>query len=130
MAQWCLIAAPVFFFLEIKPFLLLFKTPCMFLHPSRYFMFKVNKINTRARYEIYSKLTIKTPERCHWCRSGVFSVNFEHISHLVLMSLFLNLNIFKFFTIFNTLTLTFHCLKGKTSISLPMKRKKTLAANI
>ena len=29
-----------------------------------------------------SKLIIKTPERCHWRRSGVFIVNFEHISHL------------------------------------------------
>ena len=24
-------------------------------------------------------LTIKTPERCQWCRSGVFIVNFEPI---------------------------------------------------
>ena len=27
-------------------------------------------------------LTIKTPERRHWRRSGVVIVNFEHISHL------------------------------------------------
>ena len=27
-------------------------------------------------------LTIKTPERRQWRRSGVFIVNFEHISHL------------------------------------------------
>ena len=40
----------------------------------------VNK-NTRKRYEMCSKLTRKTPER-HWRRSGVFIVNFEHISHL------------------------------------------------
>ena len=31
-----------------------------------------------------SKLITKTPERRHWRRSGVFSVNFEHISHLFL----------------------------------------------
>ena len=29
-----------------------------------------------------TKLTIKTPERRQWRRSGVFIVNFEHISHL------------------------------------------------
>ena len=29
-----------------------------------------------TRCEIYSKLTIKTPERCQWRRSGVFIVNF------------------------------------------------------
>ena len=29
-------------------------------------------------------LTIKTPERHHWHHSGVFIVDFEHISHLVL----------------------------------------------
>ena len=33
------------------------------------------------KYEIYSKLTIKIPERHHWRRSGIFIVNFEHISH-------------------------------------------------
>ena len=31
-----------------------------------------------------SKLTKKTPERRHWCRSGVFIVNIERISCLVL----------------------------------------------
>ena len=29
------------------------------------YLFKVNNKNTRARCEIYSKLTIKTPERHH-----------------------------------------------------------------
>ena len=28
------------------------------------------------------KVNNKTPERCHLRRSGVFIVNFEHISHL------------------------------------------------
>ena len=37
-----------------------------------------------------SKLTIKTPERCHWCRSGVFIVKFEYIKHLVLVVSFVN----------------------------------------
>ena len=44
------------------------------------------------RCEICSKLTIKTPERRQWRRSGVFIVNFEHISHLFLVFLFLTLN--------------------------------------
>ena len=47
-------------------------------------MLKVNDRNTRSRYEICSKLTIKTPEQRQWRRSGVFVVNFEHISHRVL----------------------------------------------
>ena len=38
-------------------------------------MFKVNNRNTRTRCEICSKLAIKTPERCHWGRSGDFIVN-------------------------------------------------------
>ena len=37
------------------------------------------------------KLTIKSPERRQCC-SGVFIVNFEHTSHLVLVFLFLTLN--------------------------------------
>ena len=41
-------------------------------------MFKVNNRNTRARCEIYLKLTIKLPEWRHWCSSGIFFVNFEH----------------------------------------------------
>ena len=39
------------------------------------------KNNTGARCEICSELTINTPER----RSGVFIVNFEHISNLFLV---------------------------------------------
>ena len=35
------------------------------------------------------KLIIKTPERRHWHRSGVFIVNIEYISHLVLVFLLL-----------------------------------------
>ena len=48
--------------------------------PAGKYLLKVNKANTGAKCETCSKLTIKTPER----RSGVFVVNFEHISHLVL----------------------------------------------
>ena len=40
-----------------------------------------------------SKLTVKTPERRQWCLSGVFIVNFEHISQLILVFLLLLLNI-------------------------------------
>ena len=54
-------------------------------------MLKVNNRNTRTRREISSKLTIKTPERGHWRRSGVFIFNFEYIPHLVLMFLLLTL---------------------------------------
>ena len=60
--------------------------------PVGIYMFKVNSGNTRTRCEIYSKITIKTPERRHWRRSGVFIVNFEHISYLVLVFLLLTLS--------------------------------------
>ena len=43
-------------------------------------MLKVNNRNIRTRWEIFSKLTKKTPTRRHWFLSGVFIVNFEHIS--------------------------------------------------
>ena len=42
--------------------------------------------------EISSKLTIKTPERLQCRRSSVFILNFEHISHIVLVFLLLTLN--------------------------------------
>ena len=50
--------------------------------PAGIYLLKVNNRNTRIWCEICSKLTIKTPER--HC-SGVFVVNFEHISHLNLV---------------------------------------------
>ena len=52
----------------------------------------VNNRNTRTTCEICSKLTIKTQERREWHHSGVFIVNFGHISHLVLVLLLLTLN--------------------------------------
>ena len=63
--------------------------PLLRYYPVGNYILKVNNRNTRARCEICSKLTIKTPERDYWRRSGVFIVNFEHISHLVLVFLLL-----------------------------------------
>ena len=60
--------------------------------PAGNYIFKVNNKITRTRCEICSKLTIKTPERCIWGRSGVFIVNFEHTSHLILEFLLLTLS--------------------------------------
>ena len=54
-------------------------------YPANIYLFKVNNRSDRKRCKICSKLTIKTPERRHWRRSGVFIVNVEHISHLVLL---------------------------------------------
>ena len=59
----------------------------MRMNPTGNYMFKVNTRNTKTRCEVYSKLTVKTSERC-----GVFIVNFEHISHPVLVFLLLTLN--------------------------------------
>ena len=49
----------------------------IFGFPADICLFKVKNGNTRKKYEIYSKLTLKTPERR---LSGVFIVNFEPIS--------------------------------------------------
>ena len=46
---------------------------------------KVNNRNTRKRCEICLTLTIETQKRRQWRRYGIFSVNFEHISHLFLV---------------------------------------------
>ena len=63
-----------------------------YLFPAGNYMFNVNNRDTRTRCEICSKLTTKTPERRQWRRSSVFIVNFEHISHFVLVFLLLTLN--------------------------------------
>ena len=52
---------------------------------------KVNNKNFRTKYEICSKLTIKTQRR-QMRRSIVLIVNFEHITHLVLKFLLLTLS--------------------------------------
>ena len=58
-------------------------------NPAGIYLFKLNKKNTRTMCEVCSKLTIKTTK---WRRSGVFIVNFEQISHTVLVFPFLTLN--------------------------------------
>ena len=67
-----------------------FDVPSTFL--SGNYMFKVNNRDIRVRCKICLKLTIKSPERRHWRRSGVFIANFEHISHLALVFLLITLN--------------------------------------
>ena len=59
------------------------------IYPTGIYLLKDNNRNTRTRCEICSKLTIKIPKRREWCRSGIFTVIFEHISHLVLVFLLL-----------------------------------------
>ena len=61
------------------------------LIPAGNHMFEVNNRNTRTRCEICPKLAIKIPERHQWRSSGIFIVNFGHISHLVLVFLLLTL---------------------------------------
>ena len=60
--------------------------------PAYIHLFKVNNRNTRKRCEICWKLTIKTSLQCQWRHSGIFIVNFEHISSLLLVLLLLMLN--------------------------------------
>ena len=55
------------------------------------YLFEFSNRNTRKRFEICSKLTIKTLERHHYYRSGNVIVNFEHISLL-----FPNVSVAKF----------------------------------
>ena len=61
-------------------------------HPVGIYLFKFNNENTRIICEIYSQLTIKTPDRRHWRRSDVFIVKFENISQLDLVFPWLTLN--------------------------------------
>ena len=51
-------------------------------------MFNVNNNDTRTRQGVQYNQYVQR----HWRRSGVFIVNFEHISHLPLMFLLLTLN--------------------------------------
>ena len=61
----------------------------MWILPAGNYVFKAKNRNARLRCEICLKLTTKTPEQR---RSGVFIVNFEHISHHILVFLLLTLS--------------------------------------
>ena len=79
---------------EVKiPYVTLFCFHKLETIPDRNYMFKVNNRNTKTRYEICSKLTIKASERHQWRRcfhcqlwtyftswSSVSIVNFEQVN--------------------------------------------------
>ena len=62
-----------------------------YIFPTNIYLFKASNKNTSKRCEIYSKFTIKTPERRQSCRS--YDVNY-----VVLVLLLLTLNIFHTFS--------------------------------
>ena len=81
----------IFYVKQAKQFLRVFqnkiimnkKSRCLMSScPANIYLFKVNNRNTRKGYETCSKFTIKPTEQLQWLRSGVFIVNFEHISQL------------------------------------------------
>ena len=76
---------------RVKLMLLILKQYLLSI-PAGIYLLKVNNKNIRAMCEICSKLTIKIPERRKWRCSGIFIINFEHISHPVLVLLLLTLN--------------------------------------
>ena len=59
--------------------------------PANIYFSKVSIRHTRKKCEIYSKLTIKTPEWHLWRGSVIFIVNFEPILHFSLVLLLLTL---------------------------------------
>ena len=63
---------------------------CYSGHPVNIYLLKVDYRNTWKRCEIWSELIIKPPELLHWRRSRAFIVYFEHILHLFVVFLLLN----------------------------------------
>ena len=81
--------------------------------PVNTYLIKVNKRNTRKRYERCSKLTIQTPERRNWRSCCVFIANFDHILHLLLVFPLLTLNEW-IFAYMKALDIKFFFYKPKT----------------
>ena len=71
------------------------------------------------------QLTMETVEKgvkqiqSHWCHSGVFNVNFEHISHLFLLFMLLTLSTYLFAGIGKWLWLTINLLIPVMSEKIP-----------
>ena len=61
--------------------------------PARNYLFKVTNWSTNRRCENYSRLRMKTLERCQWRRSSVSIVNCEHISKFALIVYFQQANV-------------------------------------
>ena len=61
-------------------------------NPTSIYLFNVNNRSTRTMCKICSELTINTPEGHQWGRTGAFNVNFEKVSHVVLVFLLSTLN--------------------------------------
>ena len=61
-------------------------------YPADIYMLKFNNKSTRTTCEICSELSVKTPERPHWCRFVVFTVCYERNLNLVLVFVLLILN--------------------------------------
>ena len=60
-------------------------------YPADNYLFKISNVNVKTMCD-YLKLTLKTTEQRHWRRSGVFNVNCEQISHIVVVFSLLILN--------------------------------------
>ena len=58
-----------------------------FIYWASIYLLKVTDESTRCVSEICWKLTIKTPDFCHWRRSGVLIFNSKHISQLAVVYL-------------------------------------------
>ena len=61
------------------------------MNPAGTYLLKFNDRNIKAKFETCSKLTKTTSKWRQWCHSSVFIVNFEFISHIVLVFLLLTL---------------------------------------
>ena len=90
----CLAFASFFanFSLDLLIKVLLIKKKYYEYIPISIYLSKVNNKNSRTICKICSKLKMKTPEQRYWRCSGVFIVNFEQISHIVLLFPSLALN--------------------------------------
>ena len=83
-------------------------------HPTDKCLFKVKSRNTILIYWLWSKSTIKTPERCH----VVFSFNFEHIQQINLIFSLLTLNMYLLVGHSMKFTKQLNCLLSNRAVSL------------
>ena len=86
----CSLARTAVNFVVLKGYLnLILQKKQISIYPANIYLFKLNHGSAIAMSEICST---KTPEWRWWRRSGIFIVNFEQISHIVLVFPLLFLN--------------------------------------
>lgn len=101
--------------------------------PAIIYLFKMNNRNSTEWCEICLKLTITTPDWCHWLFSSVFIVNIKQISHTFLVVLLSTLSMYlfaKFYNLHYSHPCVLICMHGVFSVCSHLAKQAKLKVTV